>query len=368
MKVLVTGTNGFIGENISSQLAVCGDFDILRYNRASTVDDLRRAVEEADFICHMAGVNRPDDENEFARINTGLTQTLCQAVHESGQPVPIIFASSIHVERDNLYGASKLAAEQELLKHSEKTGIPVYIFRLPHVFGKWCRPNYNSVVATFCYNIAHNLPIRIDDPSYQFKLIYIDDLVAKFVRIMVNKAASEPYCTVQPTYSLTVGELADRIRAFRASRDTLVSERVGDGLTRALYATYISYLSPKNFVYQVPQYADPRGVFVEMLKTQDSGQFSFFTAHPGVTRGGHYHHSKTEKFLVIKGTARFRFRHILTEELHEVLTSGDKPEIVETVPGWSHDITNVGDDEMVVMLWANEIFDPDNPDTITHKV
>ena len=368
MKVLVTGSNGFIGKNIATQLAVCEDFEVLPYNRESTADDLRSAVEAADFICHMAGVNRPDDDEEFARVNTGLAQTICQAVQKTGRHVPIIFASSDHVKQKTPYGASKLAAEQELLKHSEKTGIPVYIFRLPHVFGKWCRPNYNSVVATFCYKIAHDLPIRIDDPSYPLNLVYIDDLVTTFVGIMESKEACETYCEVQPAYPLTVGELAERIRSFRASRGTLVTERVGDGLTRALYATYISYLPPKDFVYEVPKYADPRGVFVEMLKTRDSGQFSFFTAYPGVTRGGHYHHSKTEKFLVIKGSAKFRFRHTQTQELHEVLTSGDKPEIVETIPGWSHDITNVGDDEMIVMLWANEIFDRDHPDTYADPV
>lgn len=368
MKVLVTGSKGFIGKNLAAQLVVRGDFEILHYNRTSTAEDLRLAIEEADFICHMAGVNRPDDVGEFARINTGLTEKLCQAVQDSGRHVPIIFASSDHVERNNPYGASKLAAEQILLKHSEKTGIPVYIFRLPRVFGKWCKPDYNSVVATFCYNIAHDLPIQIDDSPYPLSLVYIDDLVITFIRIMMGKEVCGLYCEAQPLYMISLGELADLIRAFRASRGTLVSERVGDGLTRALYATYVSYLPPKDFVYEVPEHADPRGVFVEMLKTRDSGQFSFFTAHPGVTRGGHYHHSKTEKFLVIKGNAKFRFRHTLTQELHEVSTSGDKPEIVETIPGWSHDITNVGDDEMIVMLWANEIFDRDHPDTYADPV
>ncbi len=368
MKVLVTGSNGFIGKNLATQLAVRGDFEILHYNRESTFDDLRKVVEAADFICHMAGVNRPDDVDEFARINAGLTETLCQAVQESGRHVSIIFASSVHVEQDNPYGASKLAAEQALLKYSEKTGVPVYVFRLPHVFGKWCRPEYNSVVATFCYNVARGLPIQIDDPSYVLNLVYIDDLVATFVRIMTGKEACKAYYEVQPSYTISVGELAEQIRTFRASRGTLVSERVGDGLTRALYATYVSYLAPKDFTYEVPKHADSRGIFVEMLKTKDSGQFSFFTAHPGVTRGGHYHHSKTEKFLVIQGSAKFHFRHTLTQELHEVLTSGDKPEIVETIPGWSHDITNIGDDEMIVMLWANEIFDRDYPDTYADPV
>lgn len=363
MNVLITGANGFIGKNLAAQLAVRQNFEILRYGRESTLGDLQLAIDKADFICHLAGVNRPDDAAEFSRVNANLTQILCEEVRKSGRQVPIIFASSVHVERDNPYGASKLAAEQALLQYAEETGVPVYIFRLPHVIGKWCRPNYNSVVATFCHNIAHDLPIQINDPSYRLNLVYIDDLVDAFVRIMGGAMVNNPYCEVRPAYPISVGELASLIRAFRTSRKSLISERVGAGLTRALYATYVSYLPPKDFIYEVPKHSDSRGIFVEMLKTLDSGQFSFFTAHPGVTRGGHYHHSKTEKFLVIKGSARFRFRQILTNEFHELCTSGDKPEIVETVPGWTHDITNIGSDEMIVMLWANEIFDRDHPDT-----
>lgn len=368
MKILVTGSNGFIGKNLVSQLAVRENFEILRYDRESTASELQQAIAEADFICHMAGVNRPDNVADFARVNADLTGFLCQAAQNSRRQVPIIFASSVHAARDNPYGASKLAAEQLLLRYSEETGAPVYIFRLPNVFGKWCRPNYNSVVATFCHNIASDLPIRIDDQSCQLNLIYIDDLVEVFVQIMVGKVLDNPYCEAQPVYPISVGDLADQILAFKAGRKSLVSERVGAGLTRALYATYVSYLQPKDFIYEVPKHGDSRGIFVEMLKTVDSGQFSFFTAHPGVTRGGHYHHSKIEKFLVIKGSARFRFRQILTNEFHEVHTSGGKSEIVETIPGWTHDITNMGGDEMIVMLWANEIFNHDRPDTYVCSV
>jgi UDP-2-acetamido-2,6-beta-L-arabino-hexul-4-ose reductase len=363
MKILVTGSNGFIGKNLISQLATCKNFEVLQYKRESTAHELQQAIAEADFICHLAGVNRPDDLNDFKRGNTDLTGVLCQIARNSGRQVPIIFASSIHAERSSPYGASKLAAEQLLLKYSEETGNPVYIFRLPHVIGKWCRPNYNSVVATFCHNIAHGLPVQVDDPSCQLNLVYIDDLIDIFVRIMVEGTSGKPYCEAQPVYPICVGDLAEQILAFKAGRKSLVSERVGAGLTRALYATYISYLPHDDFTYEVPRHGDSRGIFVEMLKTQDSGQFSFFTAHPGVTRGGHYHHSKIEKFLVIKGNARFRFRQILTHEFHEVHTSGEKSEIVETIPGWTHDITNVGDDEMIVMLWASEIFNHDRPDT-----
>jgi UDP-2-acetamido-2,6-beta-L-arabino-hexul-4-ose reductase len=236
------------------------------------------------------------------------------------------------------------------------------------VFGKWCKPNYNSAVATFCHNIARDLPIQVNDPSAALTLVYVDDVVRHFVQLMDGATVavnSEDFSEVHPQYATTVGELAEQIRAFSASRQTLITERVGTGLVRALYSTYVSYLPPERFAYEVPRHGDARGMFVEMLKTPDSGQFSFFTAHPGITRGGHYHHSKTEKFLVIKGSARFKFRQMESGETYALDTSGEKPEVVETVPGWTHDITNIGNDEMVVMLWANEIFDRANPDTFT---
>jgi UDP-2-acetamido-2,6-beta-L-arabino-hexul-4-ose reductase len=239
---------------------------------------------------------------------------------------------------------------------------------LPGVFGKWCKPNYNSVVATFCHNIARDLPIQINDPTANLRLVYVDDVVTAFLVALVAPAPGCVQAQVEPEYTTTLGELANKIRAFGDCRSTLMTERVGTGFVRALYATYVSYLPSDRFSYEVPQHSDPRGVFVEMLKTPDSGQFSFFTAHPGITRGGHYHHTKTEKFLVIKGEALFRFRHLLTKQLVELRTTGSTPEVVDTIPGWTHDITNVGDDEMVVMLWANENFDRGKPDTVASKV
>ena len=368
MKILVTGANGFIGRNVVSQLGVSDDINILTFGSDSSLDDLSRLVSEADFVCHLAGVNRPDDEREFAKVNTDLTDILCKILKESKRALPIIFASSVHVDRDNSYGKSKLAAEKLLLKYSEETNAPVYIFRLSHVVGKWCKPNYNSVVATFCHNIARDLPVQINDPDFQLKVVYIDDLVLKFRQIIFREDDNRPYCEVNPNYAVSVGDLAQIIHSFKESRNTLATERVGNGLIRMLYSTYISYLPTKDFVYGLEKHSDSRGVFVEVLKTKDSGQFSFFTAHPGITRGGHYHHSKTEKFLVIKGDAIFKFRNIMTDESYEVKTSGEKPEIVETIPGWAHDITNVGDIEMIVMLWANEIFDHKNPDTYIYRL
>jgi UDP-2-acetamido-2,6-beta-L-arabino-hexul-4-ose reductase len=286
----------------------------------------------------------------------------------TGRKIPMIISSSTQASFVNPYGESKRMAEEVCEKFSLATGNPVAVFRLPGVFGKWCKPNYNSVVATFCYNMATHLPIQVNDPFALLQLVYVDDVVAAFMRILGNVPPGFTHGDVDPVYEITLSNLASQVENFKNCRSSLSLEQVGAGLTRALYSTYVSYLPPSEFAYDLPKHGDERGIFVEILKTKDSGQFSFFTAHPGVTRGGHYHHTKTEKFLVIKGYARFGFRNILTNEVHHIETKGDQPQIVETVPGWTHDITNIGKDEMVVMLWANEIFDRANSDTIASKV
>ena len=370
MKVLITGANGFVGKNLQLHLAERKDVQVVCFTRSDDVAQLPAMLQGVDFVFHLAGVNRPHDPLEFVSGNVDLTQTLCQAVgavaDATGKPVPIIYTSSAQARRDNPYGQSKRGAEEVLLAVARNHQVPVHIFRLPNVFGKWCKPNYNSVVATFCHNIARGLPNQVNDPSAQVTLVYVDDVTERFVQLMDGADAAvdtDCFATVAPQYTTTVGELVRQIQAFKNSRATLMTERVGTGLVRALYSTYVSYLPVEVFAYPVQQHADPRGVFVEMLKTPDCGQFSYFTAHPGITRGGHYHHSKTEKFLVIKGQARFKFRHMQTGQSHELVTNGDKPEVVETVPGWTHDITNIGSDEMVVMLWANEAFDRTHTDT-----
>ncbi|WP_237673937.1 UDP-2-acetamido-2,6-beta-L-arabino-hexul-4-ose reductase [Vreelandella profundi] len=368
MKVLITGARGFVGQNLIAHLNERTDVEILRYTRDDSLADLPALVGQADFIFHLAGINRPQDPKEFIIGNTDLTQAICDAVSASGRQIPVIYTSSTQAEQDNPYGQSKRGAEHALLKFGESHGVPLYIFRLPNVFGKWARPNYNSAVATFCHNVAHGLPIQINDPNACITLVYIDDVIEHFIALMDGGLADTPFVSVAPEYSITVGGLAEQLYTFRDSRHSMVTEPVGHGLVRALYSTYLSYVPPESFIYEVPKHGDARGVFVEMLKTRDSGQFSYFTAHPGITRGGHYHHSKTEKFLVIKGNACFRFRHIVSDEFYELFTTGEKPEIVETVPGWTHDITNVGDDEMIVMLWANEIFDREHPDTFACPV
>ena len=367
MRVLVTGTNGFIGKNLLVHLHEQG-IEAVPFTRDMTQHDLAVALVGADFVFHLAGVNRPKDVAEFAEGNTGLTEQLCGLIRESGRQIPVLYTSSIQAGSDNPYGLSKLAAEEALVMLERDTRSPVYLYRLPNVFGKWSRPNYNSAVATFCHNIANDLPIQINDPSALVRLVYVDDVVGNFLRILEARPAGVVRPEVSPVYTIAVGELADQIMSFKASRESRVTEAVGAGLTRALYSTYLSFLRPEQFSYTAPVHADARGRFVEMLKTKDSGQFSFFTAHTGITRGGHYHHTKNEKFLVIQGKARFGFRHIVTGDTYELFTDGEKPEVVETVPGWSHDITNVGSNEMIVMLWANEIFDRQNPDTVTFKV
>ncbi len=369
-KVLITGADGFIGKNLRLHLAERKADQVVCFSRQHNVAQLPELLQGVDFVFHLAGINRPQDPAEFTTGNADLTAALCQAVaavaQATGSLVPVVFASSTQAALDNPYGQSKRAAEDALFALQAQHGVPVFVCRLANVFGKWARPNYNSAVATFCHNVARGLPITINNAASPVSLVYVDDVCQRFLQLLDGAQPmpnAQGFEQVGPVYNSTVGELADSINGFAASRQTLLTDRVGTGLVRALYSTYVSYLPVEAFAYTVPQHGDPRGVFVEMLKTPDCGQFSYFTAHPGITRGGHYHHSKTEKFLVIKGEALFKFRHMHTGEAYELRTSGAKAEVVETVPGWTHDITNTGQDEMVVMLWANEVFDRARPDT-----
>ena len=368
MKILVTGSNGFIAKNLIQFLSEKSEIEVLKFNRESSSEELEQSVLAADWIIHLAGINRPLNEQEFIEGNITLTQKIADILKRAKKKTPIILSSSIQAERDNAYGQSKLGGEQALLDLQQKQDNPVYICRLANVFGKWSRPNYNSAVATFCYNTANDLPIQIHDENAMIRLVYVDDVVESFWNLIQGELQIEQLFSIEPEYQITVGELVRTLQDFKESRNTLITDRVGTGLTRALYSTYLSFLEPEQFDYSVPKYGDQRGVFVEMLKTPDAGQFSYFTAHRGITRGGHYHHTKTEKFLVIKGQALFKFKHVVTGEFYELETCGDEPRIVETVPGWTHDITNIGDEEMVVMLWANEIFDREKPDTYAMRL
>tara|TARA_R110001583_G_scaffold15260_1_gene62944 strand:- start:6747 stop:7853 length:1107 start_codon:yes stop_codon:yes gene_type:complete len=368
MNILVTGANGFIGRNLCVFLSEAGYNNISTITREDTQDDILAKTVKADFIYHLAGVNRPENDAEFKEGNTDFTSLIINELIACDKKTPIVFTSSTQAELDNAYGLSKAGAESLLKIYQDTAGADVFIYRLPNVFGKWCRPNYNSAVATFCYNTINNLPIMVNNAEAKLNLVYIDDVCNNFIRLLDPTIQKTSRFEVSPVYQSTVGEVVLLLKKFKESRDTLISERVGTEFIRALYSTYVSYFSPEQFAYSVTRHSDERGTFVEMLKTKDSGQFSFFTAHPGVTRGGHYHHTKTEKFLVIKGEASYKFRNIVTDEFYELLVTGEDSKIVETAPGWTHDITNVGKDEMIVMLWANEIFDRDNPDTFAREI
>jgi UDP-2-acetamido-2,6-beta-L-arabino-hexul-4-ose reductase len=366
MKIVVTGAQGFIGKNLCFSIREEGH-EVLEVHRKTTKEELGFYLSQADFVFHLAGINRPKNISEFQEGNVDLTQLVVDFLIKSNNPVPVVFTSSIQTHNDNHYGTTKFLAEKVVEEYSKITGAPNYVFRLPNVFGKWCKPNYNSFIATFCHNIASGEEIRVDDPSSKVSLVYIDDLCEAFIDLIQRRPLSG-FCSIPVEYQTTVGEVAEMLFAFKSFRDTLISKRVGLGLNRALYATFLSYMRPRDFNYSIPKYSDNRGVFCEVLKTKDSGQFSYFTARPGITRGGHYHHTKNEKFLVIKGIAKFKFENILSGERHSLTVDGGNPEIVETVPGWSHDITNVGDEELIVMLWANEIFDQERPDTFKKEL
>lgn len=363
MRVLVTGAGGFIGRNLVQRLREQVGTEVFSFVRGQSLDALNDLLARADVVVHLAGENRPTDPAAFQSVNVGLTEALCSGLQTLGKTIPVLVASSVQAELDNPYGRSKLAAERALEALAGSHHNPVAIFRLPGVFGKWCKPDYNSVVATFCHNKANDLPVQINDANACLRLVYVDDVVDAISAQLTGEWSGVVRLSVAPEYSLSVGELSAQIDAFRHSRTSLVSERVGEGFIRALYATYVSYLGVDKFTYGIPSYRDARGVFVEMLKTPDAGQFSFFTSRPGSTRGGHYHHTKTEKFLVIKGEARFRFRHVLSGEFLEIYTSCESFEIVQTLPGWTHDVTNVGDGDLICMLWASENFDRNRPDT-----
>ena len=368
MNVLITGSKGFIGKNLLQKLTENSSYCVSCFDRGDSFDLLEKFVVNADIIIHLAGENRPKNIADLVVGNSDLTKKLCSIIKKSSRKPFVIFTSSIQAKLNNPYAISKRDSEEALENLSATTGAPVMIYRLPGVFGKWCKPNYNSVVATFCHNIANNLSIEINDPLKILKLVYIDDVVDSIVSNMSSLSDGLHWSNVHPEYKISIGDLSSQIKAFKNFRTNLIAEKVGTGIIRALYSTYMSYLPASKFIYDLHKHSDERGFFVELLKTPDCGQFSFFTANPGVKRGGHYHHSKTEKFCVMKGKAKFKFRNILTGENHEFIVTGGKPQVVETIPGWAHSIKNIGNDELTVMLWANEIFDLNQPDTISCEV
>lgn len=368
MKILITGSNGFIAKNLIAALNRNSDYELLLFNRNSSLNKLETFIKTADFIIHLAGINRPENIDEFYQGNTDLTRILINLSEKHERNIPILLASSTQVIKDNDYGKSKLAAEELVQIYGQNNNVPIFIYRLPNVFGKWCRPNYNSVIATWCYNSTHDLSIQINDRNTVLTLVYIDDVVTSFMTCLSSNTQEKKFVDVKPVYEKTLGEIESLLTQFKLSRESLLIPKVGCGFERALYATYLSYLPTNNFSYELNGHSDTRGTFYEILKTIDSGQFSISTTQPGITRGNHYHDTKNEKFLVIKGEALIELRHILTNEIIKYSVSEKKMQIVEMVTGYTHNITNISDTEMILLIWANEVFNPDHPDTHFLKV
>lgn len=358
-----------MGKNLLERLSRVEDVSISTFSREDKLDALYDKVKEADFIFHLAGINRPENPEEFYKGNRDLTQHIVEAAKMSAKKIPILMTSSTQVEHDNDYGKSKLEGEKALEDYAQERGVVSYIYRLPNVFGKWSRPNYNTVIATWCHNVTRELPIQVNDTSAELTLVYIDDVVDQFVRHLDEngqKGIVNPHVT--PVYKKTLGEIRELLISFKESRTQLTVPRVGRGFERALYATYLSFFPTDKFSYELQGHQDDRGTFYEFVKTLDSGQFSISTTVPGITRGNHYHNTKNEKFLVIKGQACIKHRQIHGNEIIEYNVSDKMMEVVEMIPGYTHDITNTGDSEMVLLLWANEAFDRENPDTYFLKV
>jgi UDP-2-acetamido-2,6-beta-L-arabino-hexul-4-ose reductase len=363
--ILVTGSKGFIGRNLTEALSRQNDIKIHEFDIDDDLSKLRTALKEADIIYHLAGINRPKKDEDYETGNAGSTQIILSLLEDMQRTPAIVLSSSTQAEMKNPYGISKKKAEDLLLEYGEKTGVAVYVYRLTNVFGKWSRPNYNSVVATLCYNIARGLDIFISDKKKIVELVYIDDVVNSFLRILKDnpKAALREHLTVSPIYKISLGELTERLYQFRDIRKTLAIPDLADEFTRRLYATYLSYLDGKDFCYDLEPKIDTRGSLVELIKSRHFGQIFVSKTHGGIVRGNHYHNTKTEKFCIIQGTAVIRFRHILSNDVLSYHVSGNDIQIVDIPPGYTHSIENLSDEEMIVLFWTDQIFDPENPDT-----
>lgn len=364
MKILVTGAEGFVGRNLAAELKNQGHEDLLLYSRKNTSADLERFAQECDFVFHLAGVNRPEKEEDFLKGNHGLVSELLSFLKKHGNRAPIVVTSSIQAERDNPYGRSKKAGEDLVFEYARQTGCDVFVYRLVNLFGKWSRPNYNSVVATFCHNIARNLEVQVNDPDAKLELCYIDDVLEEFKRASAGQPTQDgKFCRVPETHTVTVGELADKIRLFKESRQNFELPDMKDPLTKKLYSTYLSYLPEDGFSYQLKVNSDDRGSFTEFLRTRGHGQVSVNRSKPGITKGNHWHHTKNEKFLVVSGKGVIRLRKIGSDEVIEYFVDGNDMEVVDIPVGYTHNIENLGDTEMITIMWANELFDPEKPDT-----
>lgn len=363
MNVLITGADGFIGKNLCSHLKANGFFNIFQYTHQSSPEELEKYTKSCDFVFHLAGINRPKNNLEY-EINYNFTLELIKNLKNNKNSAPILMSSSIQAEYNNPYGISKKIAEELLLKYEQETTAPVYIFRLPGVFGKWCKPNYNSVVATFCHNIANGLPIHIDNPNSNLSLVYIDDVLTTFTDILQNKSIHDNgFCTIKPVYHTTVGELASIIKTLHKQRKNLLIENLENSFYRKLYSTYLTYLPSNEFNYKLTMLSDNRGTFAECLKSASAGQVSINITKPGMTKGNHWHHTKTEKFIIVAGKGIIRLQKLGDENVITYPVSCEILEVIDIPPGYVHNMTNTGSDDMIMIIWANEQFNPEHPDT-----
>lgn len=364
MKILITGAKGFIGKNLIAELKNQNYMDIFEYDMDTNPSLLEEYCKEVDFVFHLAGVNRPKEQSEFMKGNFGFTSTLLDILKKHNNTCPVMISSSIQAELDNPYGKSKKAGEDLLFQYGRETGAKVLVYRFPNVFGKWCRPNYNSAVATFCHNIAHELPIMVNDPSVAMNLIYIDDVIEELINALEQRENKfGEFCEIPVVYTITLGEIVDLIYSFKNSREERSIPDMSDEFTKKLYSTYLSYLPEDKFSYDLKMNIDNRGSFTEFIRTPERGQVSVNVSKPGIIKGNHWHHTKNEKFLVVSGKGVIRFRKIDSDEIIEYLVSGSKLEVVDIPTGYTHNIENIGDTDMVTIMWANECFDSKKSDT-----
>ena len=368
-RVLITGSSGFIGKNFLIHLRFSPDIEVFEFDVEHSRDYLKKILDGVDFVFHLAGVNRPVDSGDFSKHNTELTQFIVDYLIEIKKNVPLVLASSTQAELDNDYGKSKLEAESHISRYRKFGGLG-YIYRFSNVFGKWCRPNYNSVVATFCYSIANGKEITITDRNKEIYLIHVDDIIKDFKRILSGNIdeKNSSFLSVGPTYKVTLGEIADLIKSFKDMSVSVMIPNMENDFVRKLHSTYLSYMPLADAQYPVVKQNDERGYLFELIKSKSLGQIFVSKTNPGITRGNHFHNLKNEKFCVIEGSAVIKFRHLISNETHEYFVNGVEPSVVNILPGYTHSITNTGSDELITLFWANEPFDKDNPDTYFEKV
>ena len=369
MNILVTGAKGFIGKNLVCELKNQGYHEIMEYDLETDPSLLNAYAAKCDFVFHLAGVNRPKNPEEFMEGNFNFTAALLNLLKMHHNTAPVMLSSSIQAALDNPYGRSKKEGENLLFSYAKETGAKILVYRFPNVFGKWCRPNYNSVIATFCNNLANDIPIQVNDPNTDLNLVYIDDIVAELIRALNGKEnRSGAFCAAPVFYTVKLGQVARLIQSFKDSRSDLTVPDMGDAFIKKLYSTYLSYLPKDEFSYPLDMHTDGRGSFTEFIRTPERGQFSVNISHPGIVKGQHWHHTKNEKFLVVSGKGLIQFRKVGSNEVIDYHVSGEQLEVVDIPTGYTHNIINEGDTDLVTLMWANEPFDPEHPDTYALNV